>query len=569
MFTCTTLVDGLQKRAEQSGNKPAFIFRDKYGGRCVLPWQQIYRLGGRWAAVLKTGSVGRGHLVLNTLPNSPERVIVETGILLSGAASVNGQCQLADGSDLLHGLHVSRARAIVLDPDVPNSPWKVLEKLVNLDEDGSVTSEELPHLKLVYFVRRGEKGDDEDFLTHLENLSDWYQADVKPDDVMAVFTTSGSTGFSKLVVHTHDRWVNINLSSADMMDASHDHVDLALAPLGWIGGYPGFTILSGYPRVLCDVRGGGLPKDVPDFLWKCVQEERCTRVFILPVFLSRVAELARQRRQEGARAETVFTSTYTEEAEGSLDMTKWSWVPEICFLGGMPITRSMVKTAKSLAKNVVVLYGATDFSVISSHVVHDPDTFVDHDAGLVVKEAQVKIVDTEDENVILPVGQVGNILAKRPGMMREYLNNPQATADAFTADGFFRTGDVGSLDARGHLIVAGRGSDAIMRGPYIFYPGWLEARIRACPGVSDVLVVGVPDPFLHEELCACVVLTSDHVTTQHVREFVERDIVTTEDDPLSPRPRYYLRFESFPMTDTDKPRRKVVKKQAAVRLGVN
>ncbi|KAK7455063.1 hypothetical protein BaRGS_00039534 [Batillaria attramentaria] len=554
MFTFTTVVDALQQRVAVSGPKPAFIFHDKHGGRCVLTWQQIYRLGGRWAAVLKSGSTGQGHLVLNTLPNSPERVIVETGILLSGAASVNGQCQLADGSDLLHGLHVSRARAIILDPDVPNSPWKILEKLVSLGEDGSVTSEELPHLKLVYFVRRGEKGDDEDFLTHLENLSDWYQADVKPDDVVSVFTTSGSTGFSKLVVHTHHNLVLWNTMSHPLFDDSKEHIDLILSPLGWLGGYAGLPFVTGHQRVLCDVRGGGHPDDVVDFVWRCLQEEKCTMFFVSRFIIMQLAERVRKSRQE--------------KVHGGESSISWEWVPECILLGGLPITRAMVQAASHLAKTVFVDYSSTDFYLIATLEVDDPDTFVDHDAGLVVKEAQVKIVDTEDENVILPVGQVGNILAKTSGMMREYLNNPQATADAFTADGFFRTGDVGSLDARGHLIVVGRGSDAIMRGPYIFYPGWLEARIRACPGVSDVLVVGVPDPLLHEELCACVVLASDHVTTQHMREFVERDIVTTEDDSLSLQPRYYLRFESFPMTDTGKPRRKVVKKQAALRLAL-
>ena len=79
-------------------------------------------------------------------------------------------------------------------------------------------------------------------------------------------------------------------------------------------------------------------------------------------------------------------------------------------------------------------------------------------------------------------------------------------------------------------------------------------------------MVGVPDPFLHEDVCACVVLESDHVTLEHVQHFVETDVVVTEDDPLSPRPRHYLRFESFPQTPSFKPKRKEVKVMAAKRL---
>ncbi|KAK7506044.1 hypothetical protein BaRGS_00002766 [Batillaria attramentaria] len=201
--TPTTLVELLQLTAEASGQKPAFIFRDKHGGRRVLSWRQIYDLAGRFAAVLKTKSIGRGHLVVTTLSNSPERVVCEFGILLSGAASVNGQCQLADGSDLLHILSKSRASSIVLDPDVPNGPWDTLKQRVILGENGHVTSEDFPHLKHVLFARRVPNNADEDFLGHLDQLTEFYQADVTPDDLMAVFTTSGTTGFSKLVVYGH------------------------------------------------------------------------------------------------------------------------------------------------------------------------------------------------------------------------------------------------------------------------------------------------------------------------------------------------------------------------------
>ena len=90
--------------------------------------------------------------------------------------------------------------------------------------------------------------------------------------------------------------------------------------------------------------------------------------------------------------------------------------------------------------------------------------------------------------------------------MKEYLNDPEATATALTHDGYFCTGDVGRLDPRRHLFVEGRGSDAIMKGLYTFYPGWLEERLRTCPGVLDAIIVGISDPDVLEELCACLIL---------------------------------------------------------------
>nr|KAG5713149.1 hypothetical protein BaRGS_007676 [Batillaria attramentaria] len=511
--------------------------------------RQIYDLGSRWAAVLRADSVGQGHLVVNTLPNSPERVVSEAGILLSGAATVNGQYQLADGSDLLHVLHASRAQAIVLDPDVPNSPWQVLKNRVVLEENDKLTSEELPCLQRIFFVRRKAEGDDGDFLSHLKEVSGRYQADVQPGDVMTVFTTSGTTGFSKLVVHTHDLLTTINDSRNPFLHDSDETVDFSLAPLGWLGGYVGMTFLAGYPRVLCDVRAG-LPSDMVEFVRECIQEEKCTKPMLMPAILMPLAERVARKTDEHA-------------AEEDKDSSYWTWKPEAIILGGLPVSRTMVKAAMSIGNTVSTGYGATDCSIISSHTVTDAESFVDYDTGTLLHGVQVKVVDPDDEGVLLPAGKFGNILVKRPGMMREYLNNPSATSAAFTPDGFFRTGDIGCLDDRGHLIVHGRGSDAIMRGPYIFYPGWLEDRIRACPGVTNVVVVGVPDPTVNEELCACVELESDRVTLEQVREFVEKDILASEDDPLSPRPRHYLSFASFPRTYTDKPGRAAVKAMAA------
>ncbi|KAK7478260.1 hypothetical protein BaRGS_00030518, partial [Batillaria attramentaria] len=240
------------------------------------------------------------------------------------------------------------------------------------------------------------------------------------------------------------------------------------------------------------------------------------------------------------------------------------WKPDVILTGGMPISQTIVRAARILAKTVVVSYGATECPESGCYLVPDPDKFVDHEMtpapGVLLK------VVGEGEDKPLGPGQVGNILVKRRGMFTGYLHDPAATAAAFTSDGFFRTGDVGKMDARGHLILEGRGGDAIMRGANVLYPAWLEARIRACPGVSDVVVVGVPDPHVNEEVCACVVLTSDEVSVEHVRQVVEKDIITSADDPLSPRPRYYVTFQSFPMTDTHKPRRKLIKQQAAQRF---
>lgn len=511
--------------------------------------------------MLRAGGAARGQLVVNTLTNSPERVVCEAAILLTGAASVNAQCMLVDGSDLLGTVRVSRAAFLLVDPDVTHSPWHVLSKYVTVDDVGNVvTSEQLPHLKRVYFVRRVAPPEDgEDFLSKMEASSESFEADdVTPDDVCSVFTTSGSSGFSKLVVHTHRALTSAVLHDNPVMASlTGEEVEFSMAPLGWLGGYAGNNILTGSVRVLCDTRHG-LPADVIDFMLQAFEEEKVDLTFVPAPRLSYLVERVRQKKKEEGVPASEADSANPGHCLHIMDRLT---------LGGQPITRSLVQTASLLAPKLLIVYGTTETLLVSALTVTHPESYRDFDAGFLAKGAEIRIVKGGGgEGTPLLPNTSGMIEFKRRHMMKEYLHDPRATAAAFTPDGFMRTGDIGQLDQHGHVIVEGRGSDAIMRGPFIFYPGWLEERIRACPGVTDVMIVGVPDPGANEEICACVTLKPGNVTVQEVQDFVEKDIVTSDEEPMSPRPRHYLTFDSFPVTPTGKPHRKVIKQQATTRL---
>ncbi len=121
---------------------------------------------------------------------------------------------------------------------------------------------------------------------------------------------------------------------------------------------------------------------------------------------------------------------------------------------------------------------------------------------------EVKLVNEEDVSVA--VGEVGEILVRSgvPGRyltMREYFNNPAATADAFQ-DGWFRTGDLGRLDSDGYLYIVDRKKDMVLSGGYNIYSKEVEAAIAQIAGVEDVAVVGVPDPIFGESVAAFIQL---------------------------------------------------------------
>ena len=110
-----------------------------------------------------------------------------------------------------------------------------------------------------------------------------------------------------------------------------------------------------------------------------------------------------------------------------------------------------------------------------------------------------------DEGTPLPVGEIGGVQVRGPNVFSGYWRMPEKTREEFTADGWFRTGDVGCFDADGYLTIVGRSKDLIITGGYNVYPAEIEGRLNDLPGVAESAVVGVPHPDFGEGVVALVV----------------------------------------------------------------
>jgi malonyl-CoA/methylmalonyl-CoA synthetase len=98
-----------------------------------------------------------------------------------------------------------------------------------------------------------------------------------------------------------------------------------------------------------------------------------------------------------------------------------------------------------------------------------------------------------EDGKIVSGGEIGGIQVKGPGVFQGYWNMPEKTAEEFASDGFFKTGDVGRVDAQGYVTIVGRSKDLIISGGYNVYPAEVEGYINALPGVAESAVIGVPD----------------------------------------------------------------------------
>ncbi|CAL1540944.1 unnamed protein product [Lymnaea stagnalis] len=613
-----TVTELIQYWASTSDNDaPAFVSVFSNGKKQVINRRDVYLLSKRFAHKLRSQGIGKGSIVCNALPNSIERVVTDFGITLSGAVSMNGQIFRSDGEDFKESIRTAKCSSVIVDPGVPKGARQLLFKEVPLGFEDNVKSPELPDLKQLIICERNEKNHEKDFLTSLLREADMpeYVAEVSPADLLIVLTTSGSTGYSKLVKFTH---ANICCFTKQVKAIEHlqpgEHF-INCGPLGWAGSYPQWYLSCGSTRYFLDMHDGPIP-DLPAKMWEIIVEEKIVYGFISPIY-----------------ANTILTNKALWENS--------NWRPRCLCLAGQPIKKGVVEIVGRLCDAVDINYGITECNVVATHRITDPSTYEDNCAGYPGYNVQIKIVDKDMQEV--DPGKTGQVLIKSPTLCAGYLNNELANNSFFRDDGWFSTDDAGYFGKDGKLYVEGRQSDSILRGTYILYPAWLERKMKEVPDVVDIVMVAVPDPLLHNEICACVVVngvegvfaassennihdgssvhgkslgtinccggpthssssrkesevsqnemsTSQDTSTcdslngftngkakslspnlvlleKQLRDFASRIELLHEKDPMRLVPKYYMFMDKYPMTNTGKISRKHLRELAADVLG--
>jgi malonyl-CoA/methylmalonyl-CoA synthetase len=147
-------------------------------------------------------------------------------------------------------------------------------------------------------------------------------------------------------------------------------------------------------------------------------------------------------------------------------------------------------------------YGMTETNMNASNP-YDGDRIAGT-VGFPLPGVELRIADA-DTGKVLPDGEVGGIEVRGPNVFKGYWRMPDKTKAEFRADGFFITGDVGKIDARGYVHIVGRAKDLIITGGFNVYPKEVEGEIDAMPGVAESAVIGCPHPDFGEGVTAVVV----------------------------------------------------------------
>ena len=318
---------------------------------------------------------------------------------------------------------------------------------------------------------------------------------VDPDDLAVVFFSSGTTGLPKAARHTHrslsaaiDHWgETLGMTNADRLQIAT----------------PPFHILGLLNLLVVVARGASVrlhPRFDLDALLGSIERDRITiEMAVAPIALAMAKHPDLER----------FDLT-------SLRYIMWGATPVTAEIAEVVTRRSGVRFLPA--------YGATELPVIAVNPVHRPDEWRLDSVGLAPAGVELRVVDPET-GAVVPPGQPGEIQGRSESVMLGYLPE-SANRDAFD-DGWYRTGDVGTIDADGWVTITDRLKEMIKVNGFQVAPAEVEGLLVAHPDVSDCAVFGVPDPDTGEAVIAAVELrTGATVTAEELRASVSEELAS-------------------------------------------
>jgi fatty-acyl-CoA synthase len=196
---------------------------------------------------------------------------------------------------------------------------------------------------------------------------------------------------------------------------------------------------------------------------------------------------------------------------------------------------------------ITICYGLTEASPVITQTRPDDDIRLRVESvGRAMPGIEVKIVDPDTGKELGP-GAQGEVCCRGYNVMKGYYNNPEATAEAITADGWLHSGDLGVMDEDGYVAITGRHKDMIIRGGENIYPREIEEFLYRMEGIADVQVAGVPSPKYGEEVGAFIILKEDQTyAPEDIKDFCRGQISHYK------IPKYVAFVNDYPMTASGK-----------------
>jgi malonyl-CoA/methylmalonyl-CoA synthetase len=451
-------------REAAHADKPAIV----WNGQTVCTFGQLPGRVGQYRAALAGLGVKRGDRVMVKADNSPQFVFTYLAVLASGAIFVpmNTAYTAAEVA-----LLIEDAEPVLLvhagGTAMPDATDGVARATLNADGSGTLTD-----------LAQGATAD-----LRVEPM--------ETSDLAAILFTSGTTGRPKGAMLTHGNLTSNVAALFDMWHFSSDDAILHALPLFHAHGL--FVCLH-----LGLYSGASLRMLAKFDADKVIADLGRVSVFMgVPTFYTRLLDHA----------------GFTREAVSGLRLFISGSAPLLPSVFGAFETRT--------GHRILERYGMTETVMITSNAYQQTGR-IPGTVGFALPGVSVRVVDGERQD--MPVGEVGEIEMKGPNLCAGYWRRPEATAESFFADGFFRTGDTGFLDSEGRLTISGRSKDLIISGGYNVYPAEIEMLLAEEAGVEDVAVFGVPHPDFGEAVMAAITTSGQAFDMEAMQARITRQL---------------------------------------------
>ncbi|MGH3655581.1 MAG: (2,3-dihydroxybenzoyl)adenylate synthase [Micromonosporaceae bacterium] len=463
--------DLLRDQAAGEPDRTAVVTRDgKYS------YGVLHAKADRLAAGLAESGIRPGDRVVVQLPNTVDFVVVSVALFRLGALPVYA-LPAHRRAEITYLCRYAEAVALVVPDRGSAVDFRTLAREV---------------VKDCRTVRQVLVAGDAEEFTALEDVaaSPRELPGPRPEDVAFLLLSGGSTGMPKLIPRTHDDYSYQVRATAEAMGFTQDSAYLAALPVG-------HNAALGCPGVLGALRAGGrvamAASPSPDEVFPLIAEAKATLTTLMPPVLALWLETAE-----------LFEADLSEM---------------VIEVGGAMLSPEVARQVPTtLGARLSHWFGMAE-GILCFTRLDDPQKVAFTTQGVPLSPAdELRVVDDAGRDV--PPGQVGQLLVRGPYTIRGYYNVPEHNRDAFTSDGFLRTGDLARIAQDGRLTVTGRTKDVINRGGEKISASEVEGHLVGHPKVRRAVLVAVADSGLGERSCAVVVPYGDPPTLEELRVFL-------------------------------------------------
>ena len=457
------LAQFLRQAAKRYAGEIALVWGERH-----WTWAELDRRVDAMAVALAGRGIGKGDRVLVQSKNCNQMFESMFACFRLGAVWVPTNFRLT-ADEVAYLAKASDAAAMICGAEFP--------------DHAAAAKQAAPSIRVTISVGAAPFGDDYDALVAEYDGPNAPEAGVERDDPCWFFFTSGTTGRPKAAVLTHGQMGFVVTNHlCDLMPATtHRDASLVVAPLSHGAG---IHQLAQVARGVKTVLLGSEKFDAVE-AWRLVEQWRISNMFTVPTILNMLA---------------------AHPAADTFDHSSLRYV----IYAGAPMYREDQKHAlKKLGKVLVQYFGLGEVTgniTVLPADLHEPEDGPHAKIGTCgYARTGMQISIQDDNGRELGAGETGEICVCGLAVFAGYYDNPEANAKAFR-DGWFRTGDLGHMDAQGFLYITGRASDMYISGGSNVYPREIEEKVLAHPAVAEVAIVGVPDRIWGEAGIAVCVL---------------------------------------------------------------